>query len=137
MMTRIILGFVLVATMAGCGNPKHSQTELTPVKLETVLSDQELAVQTLHEMLELAEKGDWGAYIDNHYGEQDRYESPSDRDKLLKRFEEKWGEGILPHLRRAAKLPVRIDGEMAVFMDGDEPAFFLQRASDGTWKFHL
>lgn len=131
------MGCMLIATLFGCGKPNNSETEVTPVALKTDLSDEELAVQTLQQMLQVAEKGDWGAYVDNHYGEQDRYRSPADRDVVVKRFEDKWGKKLLPILRRAAEIPVRIDGELAVFMDGEETIFFLHRGKDGGWTFHL
>jgi len=137
MMKRILLGFMLIATASGCGKPNTSETAVTPVALKTDLSDEELAVQTLNQMLQVAEKGDWGAYVDNHYGEQDRYRSPSDRDIVVKRFQDKWGKKLLPVLRRAVQLPVRIDGDLAVFMDGEETIFFLYRGQDGNWTFHL
>ena len=100
-------------------------------------SDESGAARTLEQMLEVAERGDWGAYVDRFYGEQHEFASPSDRDALVKRFEEGWGTKLLPALQRAAQLTPRIDGDQAIFEDADGPVFVLHRTDDGGWSFHL
>lgn len=138
MMKQLIVGFVFSATVvAGCGGPDEAQREPGAVTLESPRSDEEIAAETLNQMLEVATQGDWEAYVDDHYGEQEKFRSPADRDALVKRFEQKWAEKLVPELSRAAKLPVQIDGDQAVFLDSDHTVFILHRGEGGGWKFHL
>ena len=105
--------------------------------LESHRSDEDTAAETLHRMLEVATKGDWEAYVDHHYGEQHKFRSPAERDALVRRFEDKWGEKLVQGLSHAATLPVRVEGNGAVFLDGDDKVFILHRGERGGWKFHL
>ena len=126
----LIYGVLLcVTTVAGCGSSKAAPN--------APRSDEDAAAETLSKMLEVAVWGDWGAYVDSHYGEQHKFRSPADRDALVKRFQEKWGEKLVQGLRRAAELPVKIDGDRAEFHDGEETVFILYRSESGDWKFHL
>ncbi len=134
----LIVGLILIATaVTGCGSSDVAQSEPKAVTLEPHRSDEESAVETLNRMLEVATQDDWEAYVDHHYGEQHKFRSPADRDALVRRFEEKWGEKLVQGLSRAAKLPVQIDGDKAVFSDGDDTVFILHRSESGDWKFHL
>ena len=54
---------------------------------------------TLYSMLKAAEAGNWEKYVDEYYGEQHKFKSPSDRDKLVSRFREKWGSEIIAGLK--------------------------------------
>ena len=138
MMKQLIFGLVLGATaVTGCGSREVAQHERSEVATESHRSDEDIAAETLDHMLKLATKGEWEAYVDHHYGEQHKFRSPSDQDALVKRFEDKWGEKLVQGLSRAAKLPVQIDGDEAVFMDDDETVFILHRSESGGWKFHL
>ena len=138
MTKQLIVGLVLGATaVTGCGSPDVAQREPSAVTLESHRSDEDIAAETLNRMLEVATQGDWEAYVDHHYGEQQKFRSPADRDALVRRFEEKWGERLVQGLSRAAKLPVQIDGDKAVFLDGDDTVFILHRSEGGGWKFHL
>lgn len=130
----VMLGAIVVT---GCGRSTVSQTELTPVAHKSTLSDEELARQTVRQMLELATKGDWGAFIDHHYGEQDRFRSRADRNRLVQRFEKEWGDVYLAQLRQAAGLPIQVTDDLALFIDHTECVLSLHRDSHGEWKFHL
>ena len=137
MTKRIVFGLIIsFTTLTGCGNPAATQGEPTAMAAAHQ-SDEEKAAQTLNEMLELGAKGDWKSYVERHYGEQHKFRSPADCDSLVQRFEQKWGEQLVDHLRRASKLAPVIDGDNAVFQEGDEPIFVLHRSDDGNWKFHL
>lgn len=128
---------VVLAATAGCGG-SQTPTEEPAVEAPTPqLSDEDLAAKTLLQMLELARAGDFEAYVDDFYGETHKLRSPADRDALVRRFKEKWGDALVEGLDRASKLPVVIDGDQATFLDGDEPAFILHRSAEGSWKFHL
>ena len=138
MTKQLIAVLVLSATaVTGCGSPDLAQREPSAVTLESRQSDEDVATETLNRMLEVATKGDWEAYVDHHYGEQHKFRSPADRDALVRRFEEKWGEKVVQGLSRAANLPVQIDEDKAVFLDGADAVFILHRSEGGRWKFHL
>ena len=121
---------LVVLVLAACGDapPADGPTAETP---------EAQASAVLAEMLAVAEKGDWGAYVDGFYGEQHKFGSPADRDALVKRFEAKWGEQVVEGLRRAAKTKPRIEGDMALFEENGQPVFVLHRTADGGWSFHL
>lgn len=138
MSKKIIFGLVFCATTAtGCGSPEVAQTEPSAATVESHRTDDDVAAETLSQMLEVARKGNWEAYVDSHYGEQHKFRSSADRDALVRRFEEKWGEKFVQGLSRAAELPVQIDGDKAVFLDGDDTVLILHRGEAGGWKFHL
>lgn len=108
----------------------------SPPAVESPRTDEDLATETLRNMLEVATQGDWEAYVD-FYGEQHKFSSSADRDALVKRFEEKWGEKVVEGLNRAVEFPVQIDGDKAEFRDGDDTVFMLYRHESGDWTFHL
>ncbi len=137
MSKNIIFGLVLFATaMIGCGSTEIAQTEPDAPAVELPRTDKDMATETLGKMLEAATQGDWDAYVE-FYGEQHKFGSPADRDALVKRFEEKWGEKVVEGLTLAVEFPVQIDGDKAEFRDGDDTVFILYRSEDGKWTFHL
>ena len=93
---------------------------------------------TLYSMLEAAEAGNWEKYVDEYYGEQHKFKSPSDRDKLVSRFREKWGSQIIAGLKEASQVEPELseDGTQARFhlSNGD---FILYKNEQGNWTFHL
>ena len=95
------------------------------------------ASETVDDLLELARAGDWRTYVDRHYGEAHKFRSDADRDKLVHRFENQWGDRIIASLERVAPLTPAIEADKAIFRDGNDVLFVLYRASDGKWKFHL
>ena len=138
MKKQLIAGFLFSAiAITGCGRSEIDQRDSTPVSAESHNSDENIAAETLNRMLEVARNGDWEAYVDDYYGEQHKFRSPADRDAMVQRFEENWGEKLVPGLSRAAKLPAQIEGDKAVFLEGDETVFILYRSENGGWKFHL
>ncbi len=138
MTQQLIVGLAFSAiALIGCGTSNVAQHEPSEAARESHRSDEDLAAETLSRMLDVATKGDWGAYVDQYYGEQHKFRSSNDRDALVARFEQKWGERIVPGLKSAVKLPVQIEGDLAVFRDGEAAVFFLHRNESGSWKFHL
>lgn len=93
---------------------------------------------TLSKMISAAEAGDWESYVDDYYGEQHKFRSSADRDKLVSRFREKWGSKVIPGLREASRVEPHLstDGNKAIFKmkQGD---FILYKSKDGYWMFHL
>ena len=138
MRKHFIAGLLFSATaVTGCGSPDIAQREPTTVSAESIKSDEDIAAETLNRMLKVARKGNWEAYVDDYYGEQRKFRSPADRNALVQRFEEKWGETIVQGLSRAAELPVQIEADKAIFLDGEDTVFILHRSESGDWKFHL
>ncbi len=107
------------------GGPQGGTTTLTPKA-------------TVRAMLEAAEAGDWGTYVDDFYGEAHKFRNESDRLKLIEMLEKR-GPGIVESLRRVSTIDPTItsDGSQAVFpLDGDQ-RFTLYRNEAGRWMFHL
>ena len=92
---------------------------------------------TVDAMLALAEAGDWAAYVDDYYGEQEKFSGPADRDALVARFRDGWGERVLEALRGLEGIEPVIEGERAVFRRDGAEVFVLYRDADGRWGFHL
>ena len=95
------------------------------------------ASAALAEMLTVAKAGDWGAYVDRFYGEQEKFASAADRDQVVARFADKWGAKVVPALTAAAGITPRIDGDKAFFEKDGQPVFVLHRNAAGAWTFHL
>ncbi len=121
-----LVAVLVLGCLGGCGSSDG-----------TGGSDEASPAATLSSMLALAEAGDWGAYVDRHYGEAAKFESPSDRDALVARFEEAWGTKILAVLRVAVELEPAVEGDRAVFRKGDTEIFVLHKKDGGGWGFHL
>ncbi len=148
-MNQLKRGVCLVASIMflGCGGsaPDSSNTsvEENESRPKVELTDDVAAANTLAEMLEVAKRGDWGEFVDKFYGEQEKFRSSDDREQLVKRFEGKYAETMVAALTRCVSLPVRIDGDTALFKDGDEIVYALHRNSNtalnptSQWTFHL
>jgi hypothetical protein len=93
---------------------------------------------TVSAMLEAAEAGNWEKYVDDFYGEQHKFRSSSDRNKLVLRFKEKWGSIVIPGLREASKVEPYLseDGSKAIFQLKNGK-FILYKNEKGNWMFHL
>jgi hypothetical protein len=115
MRSTLVLSLVLVALACGAPGP----------------------AATVKDMLALAEAGDWGAYVDDYYGEQHKFDSPADRDALVNRFRDQWGARVLPALKAASETEPRIEGNKAIFEKDGKTVFVLHRSPDGKWTFHL
>ena len=102
-----------------------------------VSTPEESAATALSAMLAVAEAGDWGVYVDRFYGEQEKFTSPADRDKLVARFEEKWGAKVTEALKVASGVLPRLEDGKAIFEVDGKPVFVLYEGPDGNWTFHL
>ena len=137
----ILLSAPVVLLMIGCGaEPSHavSVDRAEAPSVTASMKDQEAAIAALAAMLDLAEAGEWGAYVDDFYGETHKFGGPEDRDALVERFEKRWGVKVVEALRQATGLTPTIDANgRAVFATDDGPVYMLYRHDDGRWTFHL
>ena len=94
--------------------------------------------ETLSAMLEVAEAGNWEKYIDEYYGEQHKFKSPSEREQVVSRFREKWGSKVIVGLKEASQVEPELseDGNQARFKLR-EGEFILYKNEQGKWTFHL
>lgn len=94
--------------------------------------------ETVSEMLEAAKAGNWEKYVDAFYGEQHKFKSSSDRDLVVSRFREKWGDKVIEALEEVSRVEPQLseDGRTATFRlkNGD---FKLYKNEQGNWTFHL
>lgn len=97
-----------------------------------------LPTATLSAMLEAAEAENWEKYVDEYYGEQHKFKSPSDRDKLVSLFREKWGSQVIAGLKEASQVKPELseDGTLARFQLSDGE-LILYKNEQGNWTFHL
>lgn len=93
---------------------------------------------TVQQMLQLAEAGDWGTYVDDFYGETHKFRGPADRDKLVDMLQKR-GAGIIEALRKVSTIEPTIssDGTQAVFPLNETDRFTLYRNDSGQWTYHL
>ena len=122
----LMVSLVVVASVSlgfGCSRSQSQSTSPTEI---------------LSAMLEAAEDGDWEQYVDEYYGEQHKFKSPSDRNKLVSRFRDKWGSQVIAGLKEASLVEPELseDGTQARFQlsNGD---FILYKNEQGNWTFHL
>ncbi len=97
-----------------------------------------LPTDTLSEMLKTAEEGNWEKYVDEYYGEQHKFESPSDREALISRFRERWSNQVIAGLKEASQVEPELseDGKKAIFQLNNGK-FILYKNEQGDWMFHL
>ncbi len=50
---------------------------------------------TVARLLQLAEAGEWEAYVDDYYGETYKFNDDGDRTSLVTRFREDWSEQVI------------------------------------------
>ena len=128
-MTKVLIHLVILLVVAsvpvGFGCSRSQSQSISPTA-------------TLYSMLEAAETGNWETYVDEYYGEQHKYKSPSDRDKLVSRFRDKWGSQVIAGLKEASQVePVLTeDGTQAIFQLSNGE-FILYKNEQGDWTFHL
>ena len=127
---------VIVAAGA-CGECEEEPPVAEPAPPVDVSTPEESAATALSAMLAVAEAGDWGVYVDRFYGEQEKFTSPADRDKLVARFEEKWGAKVTEALKVASGVLPRLEDGKAIFEVDGQVAFMLHGDGDGGWTFHL
>lgn len=132
---------VLAGVLIGCGEgdkPSAATPETgDDAAVVADVSPEAAAQAAVQDMLTLAEAGQWGELIDQHYGEAHKFTSSANRDALAKRFADGWGGKLIPALRQAAGVTPTIDGDRAVFSVEGEPVYVLHREADGRWMFHL
>ena len=95
--------------------------------------------KTVARMLALAEAGNWARYVDDFYGETEKFRDDRDRWQLIERFETKWGEHVVTMLREVGEIEPEIsdDHSRAVFFIERGRQFTLYLGTDRRWKFHL
>ena len=143
--TRCGPGVAVVLLLAGCGDAtpqdeggRRSQAQVAAAADVAPMTDEQGAAAALAAMLELAEAGDWGAYVDRYYGEAHKFGGPDDRDALVWRFEQRWGPRVVEALRQASSLtPTVGDDGRAIFSRDGQVVFVLHEHADGRWTFHL
>lgn len=138
----VLFRFLIVTTVlawtSGCGKTAPEADPNPAPATSKTMSAEDQAANTVKAMLALAQKGEWGAYVDDYYGESQKFGSDADRNKLVERFEQKWGAKVVDALKQAATVAPVIDDEgKAVFNVDGQPAFVLYKTEDGKWKFHL
>ena len=127
---------VILFGLVGCDRaPETTPADRAPETAKSTPEEQ--ATAALSEMLAVAKAGDWGAYVDRFYGEQEKFRSPTDRDAVVARFAEKWGAKVVVALSAAEPIAPRIDGDQAIFEQDGQTVFILYRNDSGEWTFHL
>lgn len=141
--TAPLLAALTILGPAGCG-PSASQADDAASSPASAPAPAPAAALTttpqdaLSTMLSLAQAGNWGQFVDEFYGEQSKFSGPADRDALVRRFEDAWGDRTLDGLRRASDLEPQItDDGRAEFSDGTSPVLVLYPDGHGGWCFHL
>lgn len=118
---------------SGEGTPKVSVTaDVEPAQSPTPES-------TLATLIDLAEAGDWEAYVDDYYGESHKLTDQAKRDQVVARFRDRWSEEVVTTLHAIADVEPTYeqDGMIAVFPVDESRNFKLYKQDDGTWKYHL
>ena len=108
------------------------------VSCSVTQSQQTSPTVTLSAMLKTAEVGNWEKYVDEYYGEQHKFQSPSDREALISRFRERWGNQVIAGLKEASQVEPELseDGKKAIFQLSNGE-FILYKNEQGDWTFHL
>ena len=119
----------------GCSSSERAEPE--PDHQTQQSEDAEAASEAVAEMLSAAQSGDWQTYVEHFYGEQHKFAAPEERDQLIERFRDQWGEQVLPVLEDAVEITPRIVEDRALFERDGELIFILYRADDGQWTFHI
>ena len=149
---RCTLALMPLLVLVGCGSAtspsaaraaeEASVAEARGAHAETVNAKQPRDAlspeATVQHMLELAEAGEWGTYVDDFYGEAHKFRGASDRQKLIEMLSRK-GPGIVQALRQVSTVEpvISSDGSQAEFPLGDGNRFTLYWEGSGRWMFHL
>jgi len=125
---------VAASLLSGCGpSSADAGSESESARAPAVESPAQVAAS----MLALARAGDWATYIDRYYGEQHKFQSPDDRDRLAEMLASR-ADQIVRGLEQVQGVTPEIapDGSTATFTLPGGDAFTLYRSS-GAWTFHL
>ncbi len=125
-LTHLVISLVLVVSVSlGTGCSQNPSQSTSPT-------------ETLSAMLELASEGNWEKYIDEYYGEQHKFKSPSDREQLVSRFREKWGSKVIVGLKEASQVePELSQDENQARFKLSQGELILYKNEQGKWTFHL
>ncbi len=134
--TTLVLAILGTLVLAGCRQDASASSDRSAAPAATKTPGPS---QTAASMLALAEAGNWTAYIDDFYGETHKFRTDADRQQLIKRFENKWGDRVIELLRQVVTIKPQVsdDGSRAVFDFGPGQAFTHYLDQGGNWKFHL
>ncbi len=126
--TALVLATLVSLALIGCREEVASPYQRGPGPQKTVIR-----------MLALAEAGNWSAYVDDFYGETEKFRDDRDRWQLIERFEGKWGEHVVTVLRDVTTIVPQLsdDNYRAIFDLGRGRQFTLYLGTDRHWKFHL
>ena len=135
----ISLALTVVFGISGCGDATDGRTALDNAT-STSEPDARSPEETLARLIELARAGDWETYVDDFYGESEKFEGLAERrDAVVARFRDKWAEEVVAGFEPLEGSVAEIveDGKKAVFSVDGKPMFFLYLSDDGRWTFHL
>ena len=132
----LIISAVVVAAslLSGCGPSSADAGSAAESSRSSAIESPEQVVES---MLALAREGDWATYIDRYYGEQHKFRSPDDRDRLAEMLASR-ADQIVRGLEQVQGVTPEIapDGSTATFTLPGGDAFTLYHNS-GAWTFHL
>ncbi len=126
--TALVLATLVSLALIGCREDVASPYQRGPGPKKTVIR-----------MLALAEAGNWSAYVDDFYGETEKFRDDRDRWQLIERFEGKWGEHVVTVLRDVTRIEPQLsdDNDRAIFDLGRGRQFTQYLGTDRHWKFQL
>ena len=144
----ISLALTMVFGMSGCGDTTDGPSAVDvaasnapgAATVETANNGTLSPEETLARLIELARAGDWETYVDDFYGESDKFEGIAERrDAVVARFRDEWADKVVAGFEPLEGKTAEIveDGKKAVFSVNGEPAFMLYLSDDGRWTFHL
>lgn len=92
--------------MAACGSEDSASDQPTadPPSPERIAAENNpdlaalAAQESVKQMLALAKDNAWGAFIDAYYGEAHKIENDDQKQQLVNRFKDNWGEKLIPVL---------------------------------------
>ena len=138
----VMASIFLVLFLIACGSESGGAEKRDAPSQKPSLGSGEMPTTpeaTVARLLELAEAGEWETYVDDYYGETHKFKDEGERDLLVSRFRDDWGEVVIESLRQVKDLEpkISVDGRNAVFELGDNGKFTLYKDDEGRWKFHL
>ena len=89
------------------------------------------------QMLTLAQAGEWEQFIDEYYGEAAKIPGDAQKQSLIDRFANGWGEKLIPVLEQASEIMPDLEDDKALFRVDGETIYTLHLDNEGKWGFHL
>lgn len=138
----VIASIFLVLSLIACGSESGRTDKRDTAVQEPVGLSREMPTTpeaTVARLLELAEAGEWETYVDDFYGETHKFTDKGERDLLVSRFRDDWGQRVIENLRQVKDIEPQLsgDGRNAMFELGEDSRFTLYKDDEGRWKFHL